>query len=129
MPGGVDVELFRSLEQALHRPEVRASREAVAALLADSFVEFGSSGRIWHKAVVVDALAKETADADSSLPELSDFAAQALAPDIVLVTYRSVRRAPGEAEERSVLRSSIWKQIGDTWQMLFHQGTMVPPPP
>jgi hypothetical protein len=127
MPGGgVDAELFRSLEQALQSPEVRASSEAVAALLAESFVEFGSSGKIYDKAVVVDALEKETSPANSSLPEMRDFAAQALGPDTVLVTYRSVRL--DGANERSVLRSSIWTRIGDTWQMLFHQGTIAAPP-
>ena len=47
-------------------------------------------------------------------------AALALGPGAVLVTYRSVRRSPGEAEERHVLRSAIWKEIGGSWQMLFY---------
>lgn len=125
----VDADLFYSLEQALHRPEVRASRAAVAALLADSFMEFGSSGRIYDKTLVIDALAKEAAAPPSPLPELSNFTVQMLAPDAVLVTYRSARPAVGEAAERNVLRSSIWQQTAGTWQMLFHQGTIIPPSP
>ncbi|OYW99427.1 MAG: hypothetical protein B7Z15_21145 [Rhizobiales bacterium 32-66-8] len=123
----VDIDLFRSLEQALHRPEIRASRDAVAALLADSFVEFGSSGRIYDKATVIDSLAQETSGPNLPLAEVFDFAAQALAPDTVLVTYRSV--SARERKQRSVLRSSIWRQIDGTWQMVFHQGTVVPPSP
>jgi hypothetical protein len=119
-----DIDLFRALEQALHRPEVRGSRQAVAALLADNFVEFGSSGRIYDKAIVVDALAKEASAANTAAPEMLDFTVQALAPDVVLVTYRSC--TSGENEDRNVLRSSIWKQVGGSWQMLFHQGTTVP---
>ena len=41
-----DIDRFRALEQALHRPDVRGSREAVNAILADDFREFGSSGRV-----------------------------------------------------------------------------------
>ena len=37
---------IRSLEEALHRPEIRRSRKAVEGLLAEGFVEFGSSGRV-----------------------------------------------------------------------------------
>jgi hypothetical protein len=121
MPGSdLDIDLFRSLEQALHRPEVRGSRTAVEALLAGSFVEIGSSGRVYDRATVLDGMVKERSAGSSSLPEVLDFAAQILSPDIVLVTYRSVER------DREVLRSSIWKQAEGTWQMLFHQGTIVP---
>ena len=38
--------LFFDLETRLHRRAVRNSPEAVAALLADDFVEFGLSGRV-----------------------------------------------------------------------------------
>ncbi|UXN74753.1 DUF4440 domain-containing protein [Devosia sp. A8/3-2] len=124
-----DADVFRSLEQALHRPEVRSSRDAVSALLADTFREFGSSGRVYDKAIVVDALAQETPDIRAPLPVILDFAAQALAPDLVPVTYRSVRHSTGDDVEQTVLRSSIWKQVGGSWLMLFHQGTPVPSAP
>ena len=44
-----DLEQLKALEQALHRPSVRGSTEAVAALLADDFVEFGRSGGVYDK--------------------------------------------------------------------------------
>lgn len=125
---GNDVEFFRSLEGALHRPDVRRSSQAVEALLADNFVEFGSSGGIYDKATVVEALAREPQGASSPLPDVLDFAVQVLGPDAVLVTYRSIRHAVGQTPARTVLRSSVWTQIGGNWQMLFHQGTVVPPP-
>ena len=37
-------EFLRRLEERLLQPEVRQSAEAVADLLADDFIEFGSSG-------------------------------------------------------------------------------------
>ncbi|WP_370676935.1 DUF4440 domain-containing protein [Pleomorphomonas sp. PLEO] len=52
----LDVEFFRSLERTLHRPEVRRSPETVGALLADDFIEFGSSGTVYDKASIIEAL-------------------------------------------------------------------------
>lgn len=121
----VDPEVFRALELRLHRPEVRRSPEAVCALLADTFVEFGSSGTVYDKASIIEALAGEPAAEAALTPDVHHFAVQTIAPDVVLVTYRSSRRADGTAK-RTTLRSSIWKLIDGRWQMLFHQGTVVP---
>ncbi len=120
-----DLEFFRDLEQRLHRPEVRRSPDAVRALLADEFIEFGSSGRVYNKALIVEALAQETTAEAALVPEVHHFAVQFIAPDAVLVTYRSSRRTDGTAR-RTTLRSSLWKLIDGRWQMLFHQGTIVP---
>jgi hypothetical protein len=117
-----DIDTFLSLEQALHRPEVRRSREAVEELLANGFVEFGSSGRVYDRAFMIDALAQESSPVDSGLPKVRDFTVRALGPNAVLVTYRSVFGIG--ADERNVLRSSVWTLNGDNWQMLFHQGTV-----
>jgi hypothetical protein len=131
---GHDVELFRHLEQQLHRLEIRSSREAVNALLADDFMEFSSSGGVYDKTVVVDVLAQEASSEAGILPEVYDFPVKPIAPEAVLVTYRNVRHSDGVTPERRALRSSIWKLIDGRWQMLFHQGTIVPgllrnPPP
>lgn len=123
---GLSVELFRHLELELHSRETRSSRDAVSALLANGFIEFGSSGGIYDKAVVVDALVQEARVENTALPEVHDFTVSSIAPDAVLVTYRSVRRSDGMTPERQTLRSSIWKRIDGRWQMFFHQGTVVP---
>ena len=120
-----DTDFFRSLEQKLHRPEVRRSPAVVRALLADEFIEFGSSGKVYDKASIIDALADESSAEAALVPEVHHFAVQSLAPDTVLVTYQTSRRAEGTTE-RATLRSSIWKLIDGRWQMLFHQGTVVP---
>lgn len=122
-----DVSFFRSLEQKLHRPEIRRSPDAVRALLADAFVEFGSSGTVYDKASIVEALAGESTAEAVLVPDVNDFAVCAIASDVVLVTYRSSRHRPDGTAERTTLRSSIWKRIDDRWQMTFHQGTVVPP--
>jgi len=53
-------ELVRGLEEQLLRPDVRRSPTAVAELLADEFVEFGSSGRVLDKRQIIDVLRGET---------------------------------------------------------------------
>ena len=61
-------EFFRDLEQSLLRPDVRASATAVDRLLADDFVEFGSSGHAFGKKDVMEALQGEPAAAGAETP-------------------------------------------------------------
>ncbi len=58
---------------------------------------------------------------------MSEFSARFLSEDVVLVTYRSVRRNPVSSMEWHSLRSSIWKLTDGRWQMTFHQGTPTQP--
>ena len=105
-------QTFRDLEERLLLPSVRASPDEVTALLADEFVEFGSSGRIYDKQQIIRLLQEEQGEAQCTLV---DFSARRLAANIVLVTYRVV-------ESRTV-RSSIWCLEDGRWRMVFHQGT------
>ncbi|MEO1114806.1 MAG: DUF4440 domain-containing protein [Pseudomonadota bacterium] len=123
---GTDQQLFRSLEQQLLEPAVRSSRTLVSNLLADDFIEFGSSGRVYDKSVTVDALALESDQETSYRLEVSDFSARQLAVDTVLVTYRCLRQETKSSNPRNTLRSSIWQRIDGRWQMSFHQGTIIP---
>ena len=94
-------------------PEVRKSAAQIAALLADEFVEIGSSGRIYDKDQIIGQLQQEAGE--ESLRTVSDFTARELADGLILVTYRII-------EPRAV-RSSIWKRTNSEWRMVFHQGT------
>ena len=109
-PPDTNAAFFFELETSLHMKHVRNSTDAVSALLADDFVEFGRSGRVWDKRAIIESMQRETLDQEVTV---KDFAARELAPDVVLVTYKTV----------SALRSSIWKRLGGKWQMIFHQGT------
>src|SRR5262249_61518516 len=111
---------FFDLEIALHKREVRSSPKAVSELLADEFVEFGSSGTVYDKPAIIEALNNETTDPQITVEE---FSVRDLAPDVVLVTYKS---KPAGSQVVTALRSSIWKRIGGRWQMVFHQGTRMP---
>src|SRR5690348_11580449 len=111
---------LRTLEESHLRPEVRASPEALGALLAEDFLEFGSSGRVWDRKVTLE-------DVPSEEPfrwSIEDFVVRLLAPGVALTSYRlSVGPLEG-TEVRTTLRSSVWVQRGGRWVMVFHQGTV-----
>ena len=110
---------LQRLELMLMDPAVRRDRERVSALLAEDFVEFGSSGRVWTRQLTLELLATETC----TPPAVEDFASRTLAPDVVLLTYRAVRTDNLSGERTATLRSSLWTRQSGSWQMRFHQGT------
>lgn len=114
--------LLRRLEERLLQPEVRRSAADVGGLLADQFVEIGSSGRIFNKRQIVEGSQNEPPIRRA----LTDFKISVLAPGVVLVTYRAVRYGMHGEPSTYSLRSSIWQSID--WQILFHQGTLTTGP-
>jgi hypothetical protein len=116
--------LIQQLEERLLDPTIRHNSELVASMLADDFIEFGSSGRIFNKASILEALRNEPPHPASTL---SDFATREISPTTILATYKATRRnLAGEITGKS-LRSSLWIQLDGRWQMTFHQGTPIPP--
>ena len=113
------IENLRGLEELLARPDVRRSPGELARLIADDFREFGSSGRIFDKQQILEALQKQ-APCELSL---RDFGAVLLAPNVALVTYCGTARFSGSTTASYSLRSSIWRRRDDQWEVVFHQGT------
>lgn len=102
------------LEEQLARPAARISRERLEELLAEEFVEYGSSGKVHDRASVIAGLSVQSPQAWS----IADFKLTRLADDVALVTYIATQAGRG-----STLRSSLWKSSGGLWRMVFHQGT------
>jgi hypothetical protein len=107
------IEHLRKLEERLLDPAVRASSSEAGKLLPDNFREFGSSGKVFDKAKILEELAASPGFYGKYT--VTDFSATQLAPDVFLVTYRIV--------ENQTLRSSIWRKFSGDWKMVFHQGT------
>ena len=103
--------MLLDLEQRLARIGRKISADEVRSLIADDFVEFGASGKVWSKAEIVSALPEWPA----SERKLESFSVRELSASVCLVTYRI----------GSSLRSSIWRRAAEGWQMIFHQGTGV----
>jgi hypothetical protein len=112
--------LLRQLEERLLQPEVRKSAQEVADLLADAFIEFGSSGRVFDKRQIIQGLQHEPMMQRS----LREFQTAILAQGVILVRYRAIRQNARDGEPTHSLRGSIWKLIDGRWQMVFHQGTL-----
>ncbi|HEX9763595.1 MAG TPA: DUF4440 domain-containing protein [Acidimicrobiia bacterium] len=115
----VDVwrEGLHALEMELLDPAVRADPVRVGNLLRDDFIEFGSSGRVYEKGVLIEMLSEE----EHARVVIRDFSARELAEETALVTYRSVGQSGIEAR-----RSSVWVRSDGDWQLVFHQGTRIP---
>lgn len=107
--------LLEKLERQLLESQARKSG-LVTELLAEEFVEFGSSGRQFNKAQTVAALQAEAPIQVTT----TQFKVRLLSPQIALVTYRAQRHSEPPVH---TLRSSIWQQREGQWKMVFHQGT------
>lgn len=104
-------------ERQLLDPEVRRQPDLVRALLHPEFIEFGASGRIWNADSIIDVLASEQAPDEITA---TDFLALLLAPDVILLTFKTV------SARRACLRSSVWiRSDGNKWLLRFHQGTVI----
>jgi len=120
MDASVPVEQqLRELEEHLMRPEVRKSSADVDALLAEDYIEIGSSGRVFDKYQAIESLRAESPVRRS----LTDFKVTPLAPGVILTNYRAIRYGVSGEQPTFSLRSSIWTLVDGRWQMRFHQGT------
>ena len=120
MSADVSIEAhLRALEEELLQPAVRKTASRVDALLADDFMEFGSSGRVFYKHDIIDILRSESLARRS----LTDFRALPLGPGVVLTTYRATSYGAAGEQPIHSLRSSVWRLFDGRWQVVFHQGT------
>ncbi|PLR66983.1 nuclear transport factor 2 family protein [Bacillus sp. UMB0893] len=88
-------------------------------LLANDFLEFGSSGNSYDKKAQLYAVSNRTTTNNSIQFTVTDFNIKLLASYVLLATYRTYRHN----DSKLALRSSIWKLNEGKWQMIFHQGT------
>jgi hypothetical protein len=111
---------FEALERQLLSSDTRSCPDQLASLLADNFVEFGSSGSIYTKADELRALPNE----NPFSWDVTDFKIRILVDNVVLVTYRVTQYYEVSRQPRATLRSSIWQCFDGAWKIVFHQGTV-----
>jgi hypothetical protein len=111
---------LRELEESHLRSDVRSSPESMQALLADEFIEFGSSGRIFDRAAVIATLSGQP----GFKSRIDDFVVRALSPKVALTTYRLSVWSTSGGQAKVTLRSSIWVHRAGRWLLVFHQGTL-----
>ncbi len=106
-----------TLEVMLLNGDVRRQVEKLNELLAEEFIEYSSSGKIYNK---VDTLELLPVENDPEIT-LSDFNFKLLSPTVALTTYTAFIKS----KQKYSLRSSVWKFSDGRWQMIFHQGTII----
>ncbi|SPM44703.1 Uncharacterised protein [Orientia tsutsugamushi] len=102
---------IEALERSILDSSVRQSTEQLGKLIADDFLEFDSSGKVYNKQDCIKP------DETSRKFVVSDFKIKELSKDVMLATYKITE------DGIASLRSSIWQRYGDEWKMIFHQGT------
>ena len=107
-------ELLR-LESALASRDPACVDGGLMSLIADDFLEFGQSGRVWTARSIHEAV--EVPPGDPA--QIEDFEVAELAEGVVLATYVMPGTPP-------VNRSSIWVRRDGRWLIRFHQGTPRP---
>ncbi len=115
---------IEELEVSLLQPEVRRSAKRISELLADDFVEFGMFGKIYSKQDFVELLPNSEEEKFERY-RASNFEAKTIAHDTVLLTYKASIEFLKTNETILTLRSSIWQNRNQNWQMIFHQGTVI----
>lgn len=111
-----------ALETALLRGDVRRDAGQLDGLLDEAFREIGASGQAYGKAEVLGRLPGEQAPVFTP----ADFDGRLLADGLAQLTYRLTIVRPGEGGASRSWRSSLWRQDGNRWRMVFHQGTPTP---
>ena len=105
-------DTLRDLEEQLLTPAIRVDATALDRLIADEFIEFGSSGQVYEKQdVIAAALAHPHVTST-----LAEFQVLPVTPDVALATYRTAQS----------VRTSLWRREANGWRIVFHQGTPVP---
>jgi hypothetical protein len=112
---------IKNLELELLKPEVRHNKKRLSELPADNFIEFASVGIILKKKDIINRLPKE----EGIKWSVSNFKTIEIKKDVILATYIAKRKVLKTGEIVSSLRSSLWKNIKNNWQMIFHQGTIL----
>jgi hypothetical protein len=111
---------LRPLEPIFHTPEFGSTPADFAARMAPDYWEVGASGRRYSRDFVLDMLDQEPPIlAATARWRTSGHALRALGPDTYLLTYNLTQG------KRLTRRSTLWQRTPTSWQILFHQGTIV----
>jgi len=113
-------EIIYKLETDLINPEVRSSLTRLNELLADDFIEYGSSGLIYSKSIILERLPQET----SPIYNIYDFDIISLSENIIQSRFKT-DRINLDGTKTTSIRTSLWKNSDNKWQIFFHQGTPI----
>ena len=109
-------------EPIFHHPELGATRDHFEAQTVTDYWEVGASGTVYRRAEIWPVLEMRYGDPSYQDEwETSDFFCRQLGPDTYLLTYVLREGA------RITRRATVWRRTETTWQVVYHQGTIVHP--
>ena len=111
------IEVLVPLEKRLLAMGPDCDHDCVESLLADDFREVSASGREWDRV----SMLRELVGMPLRRHRTTEVRCATLSDTMALLNYRTV------VSGRETLRVSLWVLRDGRWQMLFHQGTLVPP--
>ena len=116
-------DLLIANEKAIVDAQKRRDFAAVEAVLDEDFREIGSSGRMFSKSEILDAM-KVSQIVDCSFEEFHFLPVDSTC---VIVTYVATATRILREREQShrAYRSSTWVEKDGTWRIIFHQGTVL----
>lgn len=114
MKNKCEKEMLLDLERSLFRYEIISDRMKLEELLHERFHEMGSSGMLYDRAQVIEALL--TLNTDRNIV-MVDFTCESVGRDCFLVHYRT-RNENGAY----YYRTSLWVQE-ERMKLIFHQST------
>ncbi len=112
------LEALKPLEPLIYVANAGASREHFEALLAPEFWEIAASGKRYSREYVINTLEERQQKPFKQAWHTSDYFLQPLANQFFLLTYTL------HQPTRISQRTSLWRSVGDTWQLVYHQGTV-----
>ncbi len=104
-------EVLLRFEAALAARNPDGIDGGLLSLIADDFVEFGRSGRVWTR----DSIRELLEGSPGPPVPIDRFEVAELGDGVALVTYRAALAN----------RSSVWVRRDGRWQLRFHQGTPI----
>ena len=106
-------------EPIFHHRELGASREDLLRMTADDFWEIGASGKAYDRDFVIETLLERYKVPEPNDWSCSDFVIHQLAEDLYQLNY--ILQQPN----RRTRRTTLWRKVTGTWQIVFHQGTII----
>jgi hypothetical protein len=106
-------------EPIFHKPEFGTTAEDYLTMTDGDYWEVGASGQVYDRDLVVRSLTDRGEAPGDEDWEVSDVRLRRLASDTYAITYRL------DQAGRLTRRLTLWREAGDGWKVLYHQGTII----
>jgi hypothetical protein len=112
---------IKELELSLLKPEVRSSKEALDKLLAEDFIEIGTSGATYTKQDILERLPNNTDSVDYTV---TDFTVEIPDENTAITTFKTIR-VTNDTDIIISQRSSHWRNTDGHWKIFSHNAIKI----